>query len=62
MDYLTIVNKRNLINDYYVKMAEDKSRPIAEFFEVKPGISFKEFNLYINSLKEANYEDITIKQ
>ena len=38
------------INDYYVEMAEGKSRPVTEFFEVKPGISFKEFNEYINSL------------
>lgn len=61
-EYATEEDAINEINDYYVKMAEGKSRPIAEFFEVKPGISFKEFNLYINSLKEANYEDITIKQ
>ena len=38
------------INDYYVKMAEGKSRPITEFFEVKSGLSFKEFNEYINRL------------
>ena len=38
------------INDYYVEMAEGKARPVTEFFEVKPGISFKEFNEYINSL------------
>ena len=61
-EYATEEDAINEINDYYVKMAEGKSRPIAEFFEVEPGISFKEFNLYINSLKEANYEDITIRQ
>ena len=38
------------INDYYVKMAEGKSRPITEFFEVEPNLSFKEFNNYINDL------------
>ena len=38
------------INQYYVEMAEGKSRPVTEFFEVKPGISFKNFNEYINSL------------
>lgn len=40
------------INQYYVEMAEGKSRPVTEFFEVKPGISFKNFNEYINSLDE----------
>lgn len=38
------------INDYYVKMAGGKSRPVTEFFEVIPNISFKEFNNYINDL------------
>ena len=38
------------INDYYVKMANGKSRPVTEFFEVEPNLSFKEFNSYINSL------------
>lgn len=40
------------INQYYVEMVEGKSRPVTEFFEVKPGISFKNFNEYINSLDE----------
>ena len=40
------------INDYYVKMAEGKSRPVTEFYEVEPNLSFKEFNVYINSLDE----------
>ena len=40
------------INDYYVKMAEGKARPVTEFFEVEPNLSFKEFNNYINSLDE----------
>lgn len=38
------------INDYYVKMAEGKSRPVTEFHEVPPNLSFKEFNEYINDL------------
>ena len=38
------------INDYYVKMAKGKSRPVTEYFEVKPNLLFKEFNCYINSL------------
>lgn len=40
----------NEINDYYVKMSGGKSRPVTEFFEVIPNISFKEFNNYINDL------------
>ena len=40
------------INDYYVKMAEGKSRPVTEFHEVPPNLSFKDFNGYINSLDE----------
>ena len=40
------------INDYYVKLVEGKSRPVTEFFDVKPNLSFKEFNEYINSLDE----------
>ena len=44
----------NKINDYYVKMAEGKSRLVTEFFEVKSGLSFKEFNEYIKKLDEKN--------
>lgn len=39
------------INDYYEKMANGASRPVTEFYEVPVGLSFKEFNNYINSLK-----------
>ena len=39
-------------HDYYVKMAEGKSRPVTEFFDVEPNLSFQEFNNYINSLDE----------
>lgn len=42
----------NKINDYYIELVDGKSRPITEFFEVKPNLSFKEFNEYINSLDE----------
>lgn len=45
-------NAVNEINDYYVKMAEGKSRPITQFFEVEPNLSFKDFNNYINELDE----------
>ena len=42
----------NLINDYYIEMAEGKARPVTEFYEVKPGLTFQEFNNYINSLDQ----------
>ena len=41
-----------LINKYYVDMAKGKSRPVTQFFDVPPNLSFKEFNLYINSFDE----------
>ena len=40
------------INDYYVKMVDGKARPITEYFEVVPNISFKDFNNYINKLDD----------
>ncbi len=47
------------INDYYVKMAQGKSRPVTEFFEVVPNMSFKDFNLYINSLDEDKEKSVS---
>ena len=40
----------NKINNYYIEMSNGRARPVTEFYEVTPGLSFKEFNLYINSL------------
>lgn len=40
----------NKINDYYIKIAGGHARPITQFYEVEPNISFKHFNNYINSL------------
>ncbi len=40
----------NNINNYYINMSGGISRPVTEFYEVEPNISFKEFNNYINSL------------
>ena len=40
------------INEYYVNMAGGVSRPVTEFYDVVPNLSFKEFNCYINSLDE----------
>ena len=43
-----------LIALYYIKRYEDmvggKTRQITQFTSVEPGMSFKEFNNYINSL------------
>ena len=36
------------IVDYYINLRGGKDSPIKEFFEVPVGISFKEFNKYIN--------------
>ena len=38
------------INKIYIEMSGGKPRPVTEFFDVKPGLTFKEFNNYINSL------------
>lgn len=43
---------KNIINKYYVEMVNGKSRPITEFYEVIPNLTFKEFNNYINSIDE----------
>lgn len=40
------------INNYYINMSCGRPRPVTEFFEVLGGLSFKEFNDYINSLDE----------
>ncbi len=57
-EYETEEEALNTINDYYVKMAEGKSRPITQFYDVKPGLSFKEFNNYINELDEKRLKKI----
>lgn len=38
------------INKYYIEKAGGHARPITQFYEVEPNISFKQFNNYINSL------------
>ena len=38
------------IVDYYIKLRGGKDSPTKEFFEIPVGISFKEFNKYINHL------------
>lgn len=39
------------INKYYINLSGGINRPVTEFFEVKSGLSFKEFNNYINDLQ-----------
>jgi len=40
----------NSINEYYINMSGGHARPVTEFYEVEPNLTFKEFNVYINSL------------
>lgn len=42
------------INDIYIEMSGGYARPVTEFFEVPVGLSFKEFNLYINGLDKQD--------
>ena len=43
------------INKYYVEMSGGYARPVTEFFDVEAGLSFKQFNCYINSLDNKKY-------
>lgn len=38
------------IISYYIKLRGGKNSPTKEFYDVKPNISFKEFNRYINNI------------
>ena len=38
------------INDYYIEMSGVYARPVTEYFEVQPNLSFKDFNMYINNI------------
>lgn len=38
------------IQDYYIRLVDGQKRDLTEFFDVQPGLSFKEFNEYINQL------------
>lgn len=49
------------INEYYIKLSGGIIRPVTEYFEVIPNISFKEFNNYINSLQGEQHERIRRK-
>ena len=54
-EYSTLDEAINTINDYYVNLSKGVSRPVSEFYSVPKGITFKEFNLYINSLTCSSY-------
>lgn len=41
------------INKIYIEMSGGKARPVTEFKELVPNMTFKEFNLYINSLDSS---------
>lgn len=49
-EYLSEKDAVKQLCDYYEKLAEGRARPVTEFFELQPNLSFKEFNQYINSL------------
>lgn len=38
------------INEYYINLSGGYARPVTEFSEVQPNLTFKQFNNYINSL------------
>ena len=40
------------INKIYIEMANGKARPVTEYPTVPEGLTFKEFNDYVNSLDE----------
>lgn len=57
----------NNINKYYIELSNGVPRPVTEFYSVKEGILFKEFNNYLNDLdisfrrlqnKNSDYEII----
>ena len=55
MLYFNIREIVSSIVNYYINLRGGKESPTKEFFEVRPGLSFKEFNDYINSLDIKKY-------
>lgn len=47
------------INKIYIEMSGGKARPVTEFFEVQPNLSFKDFHGYINSLDERKENNLS---
>ena len=50
-EYATEEEALKTIEDYYVELRGGKKSPTTQFYEVPAGISFKEFNVYINHQK-----------
>ena len=50
MLYFNIREIVSSIVNYYINLRGGKESPTKEFFEVRPGLSFKEFNNYISYL------------
>ncbi len=55
-EFKTLEEAINKINNYYVELSGGTPRPVTEFYEVEPNISFKEFNNYINNLEEIKWK------
>lgn len=53
-EYNTIEEAIKTINEYYIELAGGISRPVTEFFDVPKGLSFKEFNQYINNINRGD--------
>lgn len=51
-EYTDLESAIKEINEYYVKMANGKSKPVTEFTTISSGLTFKQVNEYINSLDE----------
>lgn len=49
-EYNTEEEAISSIVNYYINLRGGKESPTKEFFEVQPGLTFKEFNAYINHL------------
>ncbi|MBW6411191.1 transglutaminase domain-containing protein [Clostridium weizhouense] len=43
----------NTIVNYYIQLRGGKDSPLAEFYKIEKGLSFKEFNKYINQVNFA---------
>ena len=41
-----------VIQKYFIDLSGGAARPLTQLYEIKPGLTFGEFNNYINSLKE----------
>lgn len=52
-EYETEETAINEINKYYIELSGGFARPITQFFDVMPNLTFKQFNSYINSLDKS---------